>query len=233
MSGSGRRRIMVVGIGNPDRADDGAGLAVASHLAGRLPNDVALIARSGDILGLVQDWIGYDALICADAAAPMGQPGQVHRLDAADGKLPPGTSLTSSHAFGLAEAIALARELQLLPPTVTVYAIEGACFNAGAPMTPEVAAAVGQVAGLIAADCRLGAGPKPKSLIDRPAGYRNIGLRGPTRKVGPMFCTGLKTGLTPRLGGADAIFVRSYDAAEVGLAKSALAGLARRGFPGR
>ena len=152
MSGSGRRRIMVVGIGNPDRADDGAGLAVASHLAGRLPNDVALIARSGDILGLVQDWIGYDALICADAAAPMGQPGQVHRLDAADGKLPPGTSLTSSHAFGLAEAIALARELQLLPPTVTVYAIEGACFNAGAPMTPEVAAAVGQVAGLIAAE---------------------------------------------------------------------------------
>jgi len=48
-----------------------------------------------------------------------------------------------------------------------------------------------------------------------------------------MFCTGLKKALTPRLGGADAIFVHSYDAAEVGLAKSALAGLARRGFPGR
>lgn len=50
----------------------------------------------------------------------------------------------------------------------------------------------------------------------------------PTRKVRPMFCTGLKTALTPRLGGADANFVRSYDPAEVGLAKGALAGLARR-----
>jgi hypothetical protein len=34
-----------------------------------------------------------------------------------------------------------------------------------------------------------------------------------------MFCTGLKTALTPRLGGADAIFLRSYDpgAGETGL----------------
>ena len=30
-------------------------------------------------------------------------------------------------------------------------------------------------------------------------------------ETGPMFCTGLKAALTPRLGGADAVFLRSYD----------------------
>ena len=30
-------------------------------------------------------------------------------------------------------------------------------------------------------------------------------------ETGPMFCTDLKAALTPRLGGADAIFLRSYD----------------------
>ncbi len=146
MSGSGQPRILVVGIGNADRADDGVGLSVASLLPGRLPPEATLVVRSGDILGLVQDWAGYDALVCVDAAAPMGQPGRVHCFDAADGKLPPGASPTSSHAFGLAAAIAIARELRLLPATVRVYAIEGACFDAGAPMTPKVAAAVDHVA---------------------------------------------------------------------------------------
>jgi hydrogenase maturation protease len=142
-------RILVVGIGNPDRGDDGAGIMVADGLAGRLPPGVTLVVRSGDILGLVQDWAGYDALVCVDAAALMERPGQVHRFDATGGRLPPDAALTSSHAFGLAEALALARELQLLPATVTVYAIEGACFDAGTPMTPEVTAAVVQVVALI------------------------------------------------------------------------------------
>ena len=149
MSGSGRPRVMVVGIGNPDRADDSVGLEVASRLHDRLPPDVRLVARSGDIFGLVQDWADCDALVCVDAAAPMGQPGRIHRFDAANGNLPQGASLTSSHAFGLPEAIAIARELHLLPATVAVYAVEAGCFDLDAPMTPDVAATIGPVAELI------------------------------------------------------------------------------------
>jgi len=146
MSRRGRKGIIVLGIGNPDRADDGAGVRVAAQLAGQLPEDAKLLVRSGDILALVDDWAFGDALVCVDAANPMGQPGRVHRFEAADGRLPQGASLPSSHAFGLAEAIALGRELQTLPKTVVIYAIEGACFDIGAPMTPEVASAVNEVA---------------------------------------------------------------------------------------
>ncbi len=146
MSGPTRKQIVVLGIGNPDRGDDGVGALVAARLAGRLPTGVALVVRCSDILGLVENWTNCDALICVDAAAPLGTPGRIHRIDATRGELPQAASCTSSHAFGLIEAIALASELQSLPETVVVYAVEGACFDGGAPMTPPVAAAVNEVA---------------------------------------------------------------------------------------
>jgi len=142
----------VVGIGNPDCADDGVGALVATRLAGRLPSEVALVARRGDILSLMEDWNGFDAVLCIDAVAPMGAPGRIHRIDAGAAGLPHGVSFASSHAFGLAEAIALAGALRSLPGTVIIYAIEGASFDGGAAMTPEVTAAVAEVADRVVAD---------------------------------------------------------------------------------
>lgn len=137
-----QRRITLLGIGNIDRGDDAVGVRVVERLAGRLPPGVALLVCRGDILGLIADWASYDALICVDAAAPMGAPGRIHRLDVTKDALPPGPSAASSHAFGLAEAIALARQLDVLPRSAIVYAVEGTCFDAGGVMTPQVAAAV-------------------------------------------------------------------------------------------
>lgn len=145
-------KILVAGIGNPDRGDDGVGLRVIAELAGRLPPDVVLITRSGDILALVEDWTGFNATICIDAADFMAAPGRIHRIDAAAGELPPGLAFPSSHAFGLAEAIALAGALQRLPETVIVFAIEGKNFDGGAPMTPEVAAAAAKTAEQVIAE---------------------------------------------------------------------------------
>ena len=44
----------------------------------------------------------------------------------------------STHAFGLAEAIRLARMLDRLPQELTVYGIEAAHFSAGAPPSAAV-----------------------------------------------------------------------------------------------
>lgn len=144
------RKILVAAIGNPDRGDDGVGMLVAASLTGRLPPDAALVTRRGDIFGLIDDWADFDALICVDAAVPAGAPatapGCIHRIGAATGTLPVDLSFQSSHAFGLAEAIALGRALQSLPETVIVYAVEGGCFDNGAPVTPAVAAAAAAVA---------------------------------------------------------------------------------------
>ena len=144
--------MLVIGLGNPDRGDDGIGAAVVQRLAGRLPQDVASVVAAGDVLSLVGDWEGRDALICVDAAAPLGAPGRVHRIDLGAEDLPRDAARASSHDFGLAEAIALARALGLAPPRIVVFAVEGACFGAGSALTPEVAACCDRVAADVLAE---------------------------------------------------------------------------------
>lgn len=143
---------LVIGLGNPDRGDDGVGALVAQQLVGRLRDAVRILTRRGDMLSLIDDWGGVETLICIDAAAPQGAPGSIHRIDLAGDALPRDLCFTSSHALGLAEAIALARTLGRAPSRILVYAIEGGRFDCGASLTPAVAAAAGIVADRVVAD---------------------------------------------------------------------------------
>ena len=147
--GNLRPKILVAAIGNPDRGDDGIGPVVARKLSGRLPAEARLVVRSGDMMSLIEDWKGVDAVIFVDASAPKSRPGRIHRIDLAKEDLPPELSFTSSHAFGVAEAIELARVLELAPEQIVLYAIEGACFDPGAPFTPSVLTAAAEVADCI------------------------------------------------------------------------------------
>ncbi len=53
---------------------------------------------------------------------------------------------TSTHAWGVAQAVALGRVLGALPPYLVVYGIEGQDFGPGREVSPEVARAVPEVA---------------------------------------------------------------------------------------
>jgi hydrogenase maturation protease len=152
MSLSAAGKLLVVAVGNPDRGDDAVGALVAARLTGQVPPGIEVVHRAGNLLDLIEIWSGCDTLVCVDAAAPMGRPGRIHRIDASAGALPQGPPSTSTHGFGLAEAIDLARALHALPPRVIVYAVEGARFDPGAGMTPAVAAAVGTVVDRILAE---------------------------------------------------------------------------------
>ena len=142
MSGSDRPAVLVIGIGNPDRGDDGIGPAVARRLRGRLPPGVSVLERGGDILALTEDWEDFSAVILVDAVAPITKPGRLHRLDLAKTPLPVAFAPRSTHAFGLAETVELARSLARLPPFLVAYLIEGEQFEAGGPLSPTVARAV-------------------------------------------------------------------------------------------
>ena len=149
--------MLVIGIGNPDRGDDGIGLLVVRQLAKRLPPHATIVERTGDALALIDDWSGHDAVILVDAAAPGSAPGSIHRIDLLQDELPIDLSLSSTHAFGVADAVGLARTLGLLPRYVIVYAIEGETFEHGAPVSRKVAAALNEVVTRIADElCCLG-----------------------------------------------------------------------------
>jgi hydrogenase maturation protease len=139
-------RCIVLGIGNPDRGDDGAGRAVAQGLRGALPDGVALAEADGEATGVLARLEGADAAFLVDACVSGAPAGTVRRLDVGVAPLPEDAFGLSTHGFGLAQAVELARALGRLPPRCVVYAIEGASFAPGAPLTPAVAAAVNEVA---------------------------------------------------------------------------------------
>jgi hydrogenase maturation protease len=149
---AGRHDALVVGIGNPDRGDDRAGLAVADRLSGPLPAGVAVVRESGEATALLARLRSADAVYLVDACASGAPAGTVQRFDATAAPLPQALFGVSTHGFGLAEAVELARTLGELPPTCIIYAIEGGAFDLGAPMSPAVVSAVAEVAERLGAD---------------------------------------------------------------------------------
>ena len=152
MSGDGRAGVLVIGIGNPDRGDDGVGPAVASCLRERLPSEVRLFECNGDVLDLIEEWAGFATALLIDATAPGGRAGRIQRLDLIGQPLHADFARNSTHAFGLAETVELARSLNRLPRQLVVYLVEGERFDIGTPLSPAVAEAVNRVAESILAE---------------------------------------------------------------------------------
>ena len=133
MSNRDQPLVLVIGIGNPDRGDDGVGPAIARRLRVRVPSEARVLERSGDPLALIDDWDGIPSVIVVDAVAPIGEPGRIHRFDLTDGPVPIAFAPRSTHAFGVAETVELARSLGRLPGYLVAYLIEGERFETGAP----------------------------------------------------------------------------------------------------
>jgi hydrogenase maturation protease len=141
--------VLILGVGTRYRRDDGAGLAATGRLRGRLPREVRVLEREGDLAGVLELWEGANAVIVIDATSSGSRPGEVRRLDAHAAALPAVFARGSTHAFGVAEAVELARALGRLPARVVVFGIEGKDFSAGEELSPEVDSAVDEVVGLV------------------------------------------------------------------------------------
>ena len=136
---------LVVGIGNPDRGDDAVGRLVARALRGRVPGDVRVVEQDGEATALLAELQSARNVWLIDAARSGAPAGTIRRIDCsvADAALPDGG--VSSHGFGVAEAIGLARALGVLPGRCIVYAVEAAEITVGAGPSQAVANAVQEV----------------------------------------------------------------------------------------
>ena len=135
----GGSRLIVIGLGNSFRGDDAAGLAVARALG----DDPRVLVHEGEPIDLLDRWEGAGEVIVVDAARSGAAPGTIHRLD---GLAEPVAMGGSTHAFGLAETLALAHALGRAPARLSLIGIEGERFGAGAELSPAVASAVERVA---------------------------------------------------------------------------------------
>jgi hydrogenase maturation protease len=132
-------RVLVIGVGNAYRGDDAVGLFVAQRIRELgLAGGVEVIEADGEGTELMEVWRDADLAILVDAVSSGASPGTIHRFDAIAEPLPAGFFRLSTHAFGVAAAVELARELDRLPSRLIVYGIEGKEFSAGASFTKEV-----------------------------------------------------------------------------------------------
>ena len=145
---------LVIGIGNADRGDDGAGPLAAARIAAAAPAAARVLVRAADPLGLLDEWTSEDEVILIDAAAARSTPGAIHRWVADEHRLPLPSVTGSTHGLGVATALALARGLGRMPRRLVVYAIEGASFERGGPLDPAVERSVGRVTARILDDLR-------------------------------------------------------------------------------
>jgi hydrogenase maturation protease len=139
--------VLILGYGNADRSDDCAGVLVARRL-----QEMGADAQefTGDPLALIEAWNGAHEVILIDTVVSGAAAGTITVWDAENTPLPPEQFCCSTHAFGIAEALEIARALGRLPPRLLIYGIEGIRFDVGGLPSPEVAAAVERLAQEIA-----------------------------------------------------------------------------------
>ncbi len=157
-----RRRIVIVGIGNTLRGDDGAGVAVVQGLQARGCARATLIdagTAPENYLGAIAR-LQPDEVILIDAAAMGAAPGTTRRLAVADARW---TSL-STHAASLQLCVTFLRaETQA---DIQLVGIQPGTRALGAALSADVAAAVAALvkefgADDAATDSGAGAGKSP------------------------------------------------------------------------
>lgn len=147
---------MVIGIGNEYRSDDGVGLRVLRALKQKALAGTVLIECTNEGIDLPETWKTAQIVVLVDAVSSGARPGTIYRLDALAQSIPTDLSFQSTHSFGIAEMIELARILGQLPDSLIVYAIEGKDFSMGAGLSAEVESVVQEVVAQVTREIQRG-----------------------------------------------------------------------------
>ena len=152
-------RVLVAGMGNVLRRDDGFGVEVARRLANDASlSDTAKVIEVGiGGIHLVQELMtGYDALVVIDVVERGTDPGTVHLLAADVPDLAEwsedqrGDFLADTHYTTPAKAMILAKALGVLPPRVFILGCQPAdAADLGIGLSKAVEEAVVQASGVL------------------------------------------------------------------------------------
>lgn len=156
------KRIRVIGLGNLDAGDDGAGILAARRVHAELGGMPGLdVVEAGPALAVLDLLDGIDVAVVVDALhdpTTMREPGSVVRIEGTPEGLPVELdSSLSSHGIGLGETLGLAAALGRLPALVFV-GIEVAGVEVGRQLSPPVAAHLPELVQRIVDEVELVAG---------------------------------------------------------------------------
>lgn len=143
-------RVLVAGVGNVLRGDDGFGPAVVGALErGGLPDGVHTVETGIGGMGVIHALMeGFDALVVVDAVYRDGQPGRLYVLEP---EVPPAEDLGREAAMGVTDLhqlvpgsmMLMARALDVLPPYVRIVGCQpGSTEELSTQLSGAVAAAI-------------------------------------------------------------------------------------------
>ena len=150
------RPVVVAGIGQKLRGDDGAGLEAVSAWASEYPGtawsgDVRVEIRELPGLELLEALAGCEAAVVVDAVRSSGAaPGAVHLLEEGDVHAF-GPAASTAHGWGVEETLALGRRIGSsgLPSRVILIGIEAGRLEMGEGLSRPVKEALPRVTRLI------------------------------------------------------------------------------------
>lgn len=147
-------KLLIIGIGQSLRNDDGAGLAAVCHWQKSFPNSSSNPSLTVDqaelpglnLLNLIE---GFDAAILVDAVQSDASPGTIHQLRESD-LLGFSEGYQTAHGWGIAETLQIGRQLGLkLPEHILFIGIEGEDFSPGNTLSPSILSALDRAAQVI------------------------------------------------------------------------------------
>jgi len=143
-------KMKIIGLGNPFMGDDAVGVLVARKLRQYEQTSVFIVEGGLAGLNLLHEMEGTDTLVLIDAVHSQSKTGTIFRFTIPQdlekiGTLAWGTSASSTHSFGLAEALTLAHTLEALPAHVVLYGIELGQIQKGQTLSPTVSKAMKDV----------------------------------------------------------------------------------------
>lgn len=140
-------RTLVIGYGNPLRADDGVGWIIAQQFAQDLHDEAVQVLSCHQLTpDLAEPLSRVSRVIFVDANS-RGTPGQI---DCQVISPAPVDAPASTHHLTPAALLAYAHYLyQCVPATAIVVSVSGATFDVGDVLSPAVTAALPELAAMI------------------------------------------------------------------------------------
>lgn len=159
-------KIVVVGLGNSYRNDDGVGVAAAAALDDLALPRVRVVTGVVEPMSLLEAWSGARLAVVIDATKVIpSSPGCISRCALSD--VVTASHGLSSHSVDIGRTHGLVRALGRVPDELVVFTIEVADTGHGVGLSPPVARAVPQVVGMAVDEINRRQGPPRRS--GRPA----------------------------------------------------------------
>jgi hydrogenase maturation protease len=145
--------IRLLGIGSP-WGDDRVGMLAVQAMADIFhPAQVAVSVHDRPGATLISLLRGTRTAVLVDAVRSGARPGTLHRMEG-EAVFAAGRNLSSTHGFGLADALALAEELGDGPSRLVLWGVEIEAADFTEKLSPAVRAALPGLVGAVSDEVR-------------------------------------------------------------------------------